>query len=196
MHDFGLDVALGDLLSQRPGIGLRSQGRVAANRVDETLKRPPSAHGPGDVGTARSRVASCRRTSRGSPRRQRCPRERGHPRKKHLVEIVPSAEVDQWRTVIPGALMSSIRRNEIPRCLGAVGSVRTRAKRASAVWAPDRPDLLPVQDVLVPVANGAGLEGRRGRSPRQARSSPAPRSPLPRESAAGDGRAARLFRGG
>ena len=38
---------------------------------------------------------------------------------------------------MPGVWMSSIITNEIPRCLGASGSVRTRANIASAVCAAD-----------------------------------------------------------
>ena len=47
-----------------------------------------------------------------------------------------SAMFTSGRTVIPGVFMS-IRKNEIPRCFGASGSVRAKQKIQSACCAPD-----------------------------------------------------------
>ena len=46
----------------------------------------------------------------------------------------------------------------MPSCFLASGLVRTRPKIMSAQCAIDRPDLLPVDDVVVAVAHGARLE--------------------------------------
>ena len=63
------------------------------------------------------------------------------------------------RTVMPGVFMS-ISRNEMPSCFLALGSVRTRQKIQSAYWRERGPGLLAVDDVVVAVAHGRGLQRR------------------------------------
>src|SRR5881227_3652797 len=60
-------------------------------------------------------------------------------------------QVQSGCTVMPGRSMGTII-IEMPLCLGASGSVRTGV-----------PDLLPVDDPLVAVEDGAGLETRQVR---------------------------------
>ena len=72
------------------------------------------------------------------------------------------------RTVMPGVWISSIMTNEMPRCLGASGSVRTRANMASAVWAAEVQIFCPLMTKSSP--------SRTARVVSEARSEPLPGS--------------------
>ena len=93
------------------------------------------------------------------------------------------------RTSTPG-WSSGTSRKEMPRCLGASGSVRASTKIQFAVVGAGGPDLLAVDHPLVAVAHRARLQRGRGPSRRPARSSPGTRCPRRRGCGAGSGASA------